>query len=77
MRSQICCGIYYFCVKSILDGRENYRKGLCERPKLGYLLQKGMDAGMEYYGRDIRNMAELAHLGRMLHLQEFREVPEE
>lgn len=76
LRSKMCCGVYYFCVKSILEGMESFRSGLCKRPELLYLLQKGMDEGMKYYGRDIRNLTELAYLGRLFHLDEFKNVPD-
>ena len=65
-------GIYYFMVKSIIGG---VMKG--SKPMLGALLQKGIDDGLKYYGRDIRNLTEMTHLGRLFHLLEFKEVPEE
>lgn len=75
LRSKMCCGIYYFCVKSIIDGIAG-----CEpekKPELGYLLQRGVDAGLKYYGHDISNLTEMAYLGRLFHLFEFKDVPEE
>lgn len=72
IRSKMCCGIYYFMVKSIIDGVMKDSK-----PVVGALLQKGIDDGLKYYGRDISNLAEMAHLGRLFHLLEFRNVPEE
>lgn len=72
IRSKMCCGIYYFMVKSIIDGVMKDSK-----PMLGALLQKGIDDGLKYYGRDISNLTEMAHLGRLFHLLEFKNVPEE
>ena len=65
-------GVYYFMVKSIIDG---VRKD--EKPVLGALLQEGIDNGLKYYGRDISNLTEMAYLGRLFHLFEFKDVPEE
>lgn len=72
IRSKMCCGIYFFMVKSILDGVKN-------APKLALrdLLQEGVDNGLKYYGRDLRNLTELAHLGRLFRLAKFKDVPEE
>ncbi|MDY5540963.1 MAG: ADP-ribosylglycohydrolase family protein [Lachnospiraceae bacterium] len=71
MRSKMCCGIYYFMVKSILEGRLKTVK-----PELELLLQAGLDNGLKYYGRDIRNFSEMMHLGRMFHLSEFKDTQE-
>ena len=72
IRSKMCCGIYYFMVKSIIDGVKKDKK-----PVLGALLQEGIDNGLKYYGRDISNLTEMAYLGRLFHLFEFKDVPEE
>ena len=72
IRSKMCCGIYYFCVKSIIDGVKKEQK-----PVLGALLQEGIDNGLKYYGRDISNLTEMAYLGRLFHLFEFKDFPEE
>lgn len=72
LRSQMCCGIYYFCVKSILDGVE---KG--NASSLISLLQEGIDRGLKYYGQDIRNLTEMAYLGRLFHLAEFKDLSED
>ncbi|MBP3297354.1 MAG: ADP-ribosylglycohydrolase family protein [Lachnospiraceae bacterium] len=66
MRAKIACGLYYFCVKAILD-----QKGtLMER------IQKGLDEGFFFYEKDIRNRVELTYYRRLQNLQEFTEVPE-
>lgn len=72
LRSQMCCGIYYFCVKSIVDGAKKDNKA-----SLLALLQDGINKGLKYYGHDIRNLTEIAYLGRLFHLKEFKEVPED
>lgn len=91
LRSKMCCAVYYFCVKSIIDGITNYmsRKehwdslpegfyGLPPvKPELGALLQAGVDAALKYYGHDISNLTEMAYLGRLFHLSEFKDESEE
>jgi len=84
LRSKMCCGIYYFCVKSIIDGVLEYQSRWDSKtkseipafPSLMYLLQSGIDAGLDYYGRDIRNLTERTYLGRIYDLSEFQAVPE-
>lgn len=69
LRSNMCCGIYYFCVKSVIDGvKGNNRASLID------LLQEGIDKGLKYYSHDISNMTEMAYLGRLFHLNEFMDV---
>ena len=72
IRSKMCCGIYYFMVKSILDGLNT-----CQSQSLESLLQAGIDDGLKYYGRDIRNLTEMSHLGRLFHLSEFKDTKED
>ena len=67
LRAKIACGLYYFCVRSILDG-------------VGFLterLQKGFDEGFAFYERDIANRVELSYYGRLRNLTEFAVVPED
>ena len=66
LRAKIACGLYYFCVKAILDKEGT----LMER------LQKGLDEGFFFYEKDITNRVELAYYGRLQNLQEFVEIPE-
>ena len=40
-------------------------------------MQEGIDRGLKYYGHDIRNLTEMAYLGRLFHLNEFKEVPKD
>lgn len=67
LRSSMCCGTYFFMVKSILDSSGS----LQER------LQSGIDQGCRYYARDLGNLGELAYLDSMNHLDIFAAVPEE
>ncbi len=48
-----------------------------QRPVLGALLEEGIDNGLKYYGRDISNLTEMAYLGRLFHLFEFKDLLEE
>lgn len=61
LRSRIACGLYYFCVRAILDGEGS----LSDR------IQKGIDAGFAYYRQDIMNLTELAYYGRIEHTDEL------
>lgn len=67
LRSKMACGIYYFMICNILEGSGN----------LSELLQKGVDDAVKFYHDDVTNYVELAHYGRLFHLDEFAEVPEE
>lgn len=67
LRAKIACGLYYFCVRSILDGEET----LIER------LQKGLDEGFAFYEKDIANRVELSYYGRLRDQEEFAAVPED
>ena len=71
LRSQICCGTYYFMVKSIIDGIKK-----TEPAALTDLLQKGIDDGRKYYMQDINEMTEMSHLERLFDLKEFKDIPE-
>ncbi len=65
-RSRIGCGLYYFCVSSILDGTGS----MIER------LQQGMDRGFAYYEQDRANHKELSYYGRLRRLSDFSNLPE-
>ncbi len=67
LRSRIGCGLYYFCVSSILDGSGT----LMER------LQQGMDRGFSYYMQDRRNIGELAFYERLKDLTVFSKCSED
>ncbi len=67
IRSQMSCGLYYFMVKSVLEGQGDLRSRL----------QAGLDKGFSYYRRDLRNMAELENFSRLTDLEKFAETEEE
>jgi tyrosine-protein phosphatase YwqE/ADP-ribosylglycohydrolase len=74
LRSKMACGLYYFMVKEIVDtaSRENEQGiGLMD------ILQKGIDAGLRFYGSNISNLTEIAYFGRLFHLSELRETAED
>ncbi|MDD7389087.1 MAG: ADP-ribosylglycohydrolase family protein [Lachnospiraceae bacterium] len=67
IRSQMACGIYYFLVKSILEGTGT----LIDR------LQKGMDQALSFYRQDFRNYTELGSYDRLNDLRAFQMTPED
>lgn len=91
LRSKICCGMYYFLVKSIIDNNVKYEErkehwdSLPEgdygypptKPSLLEVLQYGIFKGWNYYKSDIKNLTELAYLGRIKDLHSFQNEPEE
>ena len=86
LRSKMACGIYYFMVKAILEGKnaddmEGSLVGTdlapgCERT-LCVCLQEGMDQATEYYHKDLSNYVEFAHYARMTSLSDFALLPED
>jgi len=67
LRSKMACGIYYFIICNILEGSGN----------LFELLQKGVEDAVRFYHGDVANYVELAHYGRLFHLDEFAQVTED
>ena len=67
LRSKMACGIYYFLVKAVLDGRGSLRERL----------QKGMDEARVYYEKDITNLVELAYYGKLFNMESLRLTTEE
>ncbi len=67
IRGQIACGLYYFCVKAILDGQGE----LIER------LQDGFDRGFKFYEGNIAIRTELAYYGRLRDIKELASMPED
>ena len=61
------------------DEIKNRPEGLVTGMEAGgvYNMPEGTDDGLKYYGRDISNLTEMAYLGRLFHLFEFKDVPEE
>lgn len=67
IRSQIACGMYYFLVKAVIEGKGN----LMDR------LQSGMDKGFSYYRQDMKNYSNLEYYNRLTDLRKFKTIPEE
>ena len=67
LRSKMACGIYYFMMKSIIEGDGS----LPER------LQNGIDDAMDFYHEDLVNYVELAHYTRLFQLDEFAKCGED
>ena len=60
-RACIACGLYFFCVKSILFDEGNLNKKL----------QKGIYDGFTYYERDMKLLEEATCYSRTLDIEEF------
>lgn len=69
LRSKMACGLYYFCVKSILDCKENDTLQQC--------LQEGFDQGFAFYRQDSMNLLEVARYGRLADMETFKDAQEE
>lgn len=61
IRGQIACGLYYFCVKEVLDVTGSLKE----------CLQKGFDMGFAFYENDISIRTELAYYGRLRDINEL------
>ena len=68
LRSNIACGLYYFMIKEIIDNKAEKSIEQC--------LQGGLDNGFGFYGTDVSNLTEIAHYGRLFHLDKLKTVPE-
>ncbi len=66
LRSKIACGLYYFCVKAILD----------EPGSLTERLQAGMTRGFAFYEQCEGAVSELGFYDRLRNLTEFAKVDE-
>ena len=66
LRARMACGLYFFCVKEILDGEGSLKDRL----------RTGFDKGFAFYEKDISNRVELSHYGRLRDLIQFADVPE-
>ena len=67
LRSRIACGLYYFCVRQILDGE-------------GSLLQRvksGVEAGFAWYDQDPENKRELTNYQRLRDIEKFAHADED
>jgi ADP-ribosylglycohydrolase len=69
LRSNICCGLYYFMAKHVIDGAD-------DKVPLKQLLQNGIEEGIKFYEKDIRNLTEMSHLGRLFDLNVLETIPE-
>jgi len=67
LRAKIACGLYYFCVKEIMEGEGS----LHDR------LQNGLDKGFSFYEKDAMNAAQLTYYDRLRDLKKLAAVPEE
>ena len=79
LRSKMACGLYYFLAKEIIKGTAEYHNGLrrVEQGRLKTCLQRGIDAGLKYYGQDKENLQEMTHFGRLFDLGSFSKTPED
>jgi ADP-ribosylglycohydrolase len=66
LRSKIACGLYYFCIKAILD----------ELGTLAERLKVGMTHGFAFYEQCEGAVSELGFYNRLRNLTEFAEVGE-
>ena len=69
LRSLIACGLYYFCVKAVLDNREKLSLTDC--------LQLGFDQGFAFYKNDITNLVEVMRFSRLFSMTEFKAANED
>ena len=64
-RSRIACVLYYFIVRSVLDGKMSSNK----------CLQRGLDDGFRLYAENGGDMDELEYFNRLRDLSLFKDVP--
>ncbi len=67
LRANIACGLYYFMVKAVLEGRGT----------LQARLQAGLDQGFAFYERTLEDRENLACYGRLRDLAAFSALPPE
>lgn len=68
LRSRMACGLFYFCVKNILDGREIDSLEQC--------LQQGFDEGFGYYLSNPENIEEMQYFSRLKNIKAFYDCSE-
>lgn len=66
LRGKIACGLYYFCVKAVLNSSD----------ELIVRLQHGLDNGFAFYRNNILNLIDLSYYGRIKDLREFKNIDE-
>jgi ADP-ribosylglycohydrolase len=67
IRANIACGLYFFMIRSVLDGEGS----LQER------MQEGLDRGFAYYEKTLQDPTELKYYDRIRDLAAFAQVPAE
>ena len=65
IRSNIACGLYFFMIRSVLDGEG----GLRER------MQKGLDRGFAYYEQTLADHENIIYYMRLRNLDELANIP--
>lgn len=70
LRSCMCCGVYYFLCKAVLDRK-------AEEGSLMEILQEGLDHAKAFYGANRKNRAEMEHFARIWNLAQFAQTPED
>ncbi len=66
LRSKMACGLYYFCVRAILDDCGEIKERI----------QTGLTEGISFYESDIDKLTELAHYRRLRDVEEFAKTDE-
>ena len=66
IRSKMACGLYYYCVRAIIEKHHNLLE----------TLQEGIDAGFRYYEKFNEYLQELNYFKRLRVLTDFKEVSE-
>lgn len=69
LRSKMACGLYYFCVKTILEQKNQLSVSEC--------LQKGFDEGFVWYAGVKENLSEVKQFERLSNMKEFANADEE
>lgn len=69
LRSHIASGLYYFVAKAIVHNPEKINLTAC--------IQRGLDDGFRFYGKDLRNLTEITHYGRLFSVKDFALVEED
>lgn len=67
IRSNIACGLYFFMIRSVLDGEGRLRERM----------QEGLDRGFAFYENTLADRAELRYYDRLRDLASFGEAPAE
>lgn len=68
LRSKMACGLYYFCVKAILNYKSNMTILQC--------LQSGFDEGFAFYRQESMNLLEISRYERLMDMTVFKDADE-